>query len=250
MGVNHRTRAGSAATPAGTRNKPAPGRVDHTVTTPIEIQVFSDLTCPWCFIGKTRLENAMEIFATDPNAPAVTVVYKSFRIAPTVPTDFAGSTDDYLREYEGMPAGHVQAVLDHVTAAGLREGIAYDFGRVRQTNSGRAHQLVQFAKSRGLQGEMVERVYRAFFVDGENISDLDTLAGLAAEVGLDRSEALAALTAGDFERAVSDDEARAGEFGIGAVPFYVINDAVGVSGAQERDAFLEILRRVSAGTIG
>ena len=214
--------------------------------TPIEIQIWSDLTCPWCFIGKTRLAKAITTFEIDPQSPPVNVVYRSFRIAPSVPTDFAGSTDDYLRDFEGMPAGQVAPVLEHVTAAGQREGIDYDFAKVQYTNSGLAHQLVQYAKTLGLQSAMVDRIYTAFFTDGLNIGGVDVLADLADEVGINRADAVEALTSGEFAHAVDDDETTGKNLGISGVPFYVIDNKFGVAGAQETDAFVGILQQIAS----
>ncbi len=217
-----------------------PPSVNETLT----VDIWSDVACPWCYIGKRRFETALERLGDD--APDVRIVYHSFELSPDTPVDFEGSEADFLAEHKGLSREQTLAMLDQVTTVAAAEGLAYDFEALRHTRTLKAHELLHHAKATGKQVELKERLLRAYFVEGRHIGRVEELAGLAAEVGLDRDEAIAVLAAGTHAADVEADIAQARALGINGVPFFVFNGRYGVSGAQDPDVFIQVLRRVEA----
>ncbi len=210
------------------------------MTTPLKIDIWSDVQCPWCYIGKRKFERGVELFGQP-----VEIEYHSFELAPDTPVDYEGSTLDYLAERKGLSPEHVTQMLDNVTTIAAEVGLDYDFGSVHQTNTRKAHELLHIAKAHGRQVEMKERLLKAYFVNGEHVGKLETLADLAAEVGLDRDAVLQSLTAGEYAIAVEADLAQAEAFGISGVPFYVIDGRFGISGAQSPETFAAALQQAA-----
>ena len=210
------------------------------MTTPLKIDIWSDVQCPWCYIGKRKFERGVELFGQP-----VEIEYHSFELAPDTPVDYEGSTLDYLAERKGLSPEHVTQMLDNVTTIAAEVGLDYDFGSVHQTNTRKAHELLHSAKAHGRQVEMKERLLKAYFVNGEHVGKLETLADLAAEVGLDRDAVLQSLTAGEYAIAVEADLAQAEAFGISGVPFYVIDGRFGISGAQSPETFAAALQQAA-----
>ena len=203
---------------------------------PLKVDVWSDVQCPWCFIGKRKFESGVALFGE-----AVEVEFHSYQLAPDSPIDVEGSHLDYLASKFGMPEAQVREMLDRVTGIAAEVGLDYDFESVQQTNTTRAHELLHLAKDRGLQDALKERLMVAYFVEGRHIGHVDDLVGLAAEVGLDPAEARAALDDHRYAEAVDADIAQAREYGITGVPFYVIDGRFGVSGAQSPESFASAL---------
>jgi predicted DsbA family dithiol-disulfide isomerase len=213
----------------------------RAVPRPITVDIWSDVQCPWCYIGKRKFEAGVERFGG-----SVEVEYHSFELSPDTPVDYEGSTRDYLSARKGLPAADVDRMLEHVTGIARSVGLDYDFDAVHQTNTVLAHQLLHHAKAHGLQVEMKERLLRAYFVEGRHVGKAAELADLAAEVGLDRAEALRALESGEYLGAVKADVAQAAAYGITGVPFYVIDGRYGISGAQDPEVFAQALAQVAA----
>lgn len=211
------------------------------MTAPISVQIFSDVQCPWCYIGKRKFEAAVAEFDGD-----VDVVYRSFELAPDTPVDYEGSTVDYLSERKGLPLEQVHQMLDRVTQIASSVGLDYDFEHVHQTNTVLAHELLHFAKAHGRQLELKERLLRAYFVEGRHVGRAEDLADLAADVGLDRDAAAESLADHRHLADVKADMAQAVAYGIQGVPFFVIDDRYGISGAQEPAAFLGALQQAAA----
>lgn len=209
------------------------------MSNPIKVDIWSDIQCPWCYIGKRKFEAGAKAFGGE-----VEVEYHSFELAPDTPVDFAGSPADFLSERKGLPMEQVQQMLANVTGIAAGVGLEYDFDSVKQTNTVKAHELLHYAKARGRQLEMKERLLRAYFVDGRHVGLVAELADLAAELGLDRDDVVRALESGEYTAAVKADQARAAEFGIQGVPFFVIDGKYGVSGAQEAATFAQVLQQV------
>ena len=205
----------------------------------IKVDIWSDVQCPWCYIGKRKFEAALEEFDGE-----VEVEYHSFELAPDTPVDFDGSTADYLMQRRGLGAGQVAQMLARVTSIAEGVGLDFRFDDVHQTNTVKAHELLHFAKAHGRQLELAERLFKAYFTEGHHVGRSEELADLAAEVGLDRAEALAALEANTYLAAVKADMAQAQEYGINAVPFFVFDGTYGVSGAQEASTFASVLAQV------
>ncbi|KQM15299.1 disulfide bond formation protein DsbA [Plantibacter sp. Leaf171] len=211
---------------------------------PIKIDIWSDIACPWCYIGKRKFERGSAEFAQLGDGREVEVEYHSFELAPDTPVDFDGTEIDFLVKHKGMPADQVQQMLDRVTGIAAETGLAYDFGILQHTNTVKAHELLHFAKAEGKQLEMTERLLKAYFTEGRHVGRVEDLADLAAEVGLDREAVVSALESGRFTQAVREDQATAQGYGIQGVPFFVIDGAYGVSGAQEPAAFAQVLEQV------
>ncbi|WP_314147442.1 DsbA family oxidoreductase [uncultured Leifsonia sp.] len=211
---------------------------------PIKIDIWSDIACPWCYIGKRKFEAGSGLFAGGGDGRGVEVEYHSFELSPDTPVDFDGSEVDFLAGHKGMPAGQVQQMLERVTGIASSVGLDYDFDNLKHTNTVKAHELLHFAKANGKQLELAERLFRAYFVEGGHVGRAEDLADLAAEVGLDRDAALAALESGEYLEAVRDDQRTAAEFGINGVPFFVIEGKYGVSGAQDAQTFAQVLEQV------
>jgi predicted DsbA family dithiol-disulfide isomerase len=208
------------------------------VSTPIKVDIWSDVQCPWCYIGKRKFEDGASQFDGD-----VEVEYHSFELAPDTPVDFDGTPVDYLSQRKGIAIDQVEMMLERVTSIAKSVGLDYDYDHVHQTNTVKAHELLHFAKSKDRQLDMKERLLKAYFVDGRHVGRVEDLADLAAEIGLDRAEVVAALEANTYLADVKADVAQAQAYGIQGVPFFVIDGKYGVSGAQEAAAFVNVLEQ-------
>lgn len=205
-------------------------------TTPIKVDIWSDVQCPWCYIGKRKFEAGMREFGRP-----VEIEYHSFELAPDTPVDFEGSPKQYLAERKGLSGEQVDAMLERVTGIAAELGLHYDYASIKQTNTIKAHELLHLAKAHGKQLEMKERLLKAYFEEGKHVGHIEGLAELAAEVGLDRDEVVQALTADTYLPAVKADMAQAQAYGINGVPFFVIDGKFGISGAQDPATFAAAL---------
>jgi predicted DsbA family dithiol-disulfide isomerase len=208
---------------------------------PIKIDIWSDIACPWCFIGKRRFEEG----AAEAGVP-VEIEYHSFELSPDTPVDFDGSSADFLAERKGMPRERVDEMLANVTGIAATLGLNYDYDTVQHTNTVKAHQLLHYAKLRGRQLEMKEALLSAYFEQGRHVGRVADLADLAAELGFDRDDVVRSLESDEHLADVHEDQKVARDFGIQGVPFFVIDRKYGVSGAQEASAFAEMLRQVAS----
>lgn len=214
------------------------------VSEPIKIDIWSDIACPWCYIGKRKFEAGSGLFAGSGDGRAVEVEYHSFELSPDTPVDFDGSEIDFLAGHKGIPAGQVEQMLERVTGIAASVGLDYDYDALQHTNTVKAHELLHFAKAHGKQLELAERLFRAYFVEGRHVGRVSDLADLAAEVGLDRAEALESLESARYLDDVRADQSTAAEYGINGVPFFVIDGKYGVSGAQDAQTFAQVLEQV------
>ncbi|MCW2799835.1 MAG: disulfide bond formation protein DsbA [Aeromicrobium sp.] len=210
----------------------------------MKVDIWSDVACPWCFIGKRRFESAAAEFRAA--GGDVEVEYHSFELSPDTPVDFEGSEVDFLAQHKGMSAEQVEPMLAHVVGLASAEGLAYDFDALKHTNTVKAHELLHLAKAHGKQLEMKERLLSAYFEQGRYVGRIEDLADLAEEVGLDRAEVVAALEAGTYVAAVEADKAQAIAYGINGVPFFVIDGKYGISGAQAPETFVDALQQAAA----
>ena len=211
-------------------------------TTPrLRVDIWSDIACPWCYVGKRRFEQALAQF---PQRDVVDVVWHSFELDPSIPANTSQGMSDILAKKYGRSEAHVQQMLDGMTQTAAAEGLEYHFGRVQIANTFLAHQLLHVAAEHGLQDAMKERLMRAHFTEGQHVGDLETLLRLAAEVGLDSALARRALEQQTYAGAVRQDEAQAQRHGIRGVPFFVLDATFGVSGAQSPETLLGALRQV------
>mgnify|MGYP003466471949 FL=1 len=225
-------------------NAPQAPLPSTTQTDVIKIDVWSDIACPWCYIGKRNLENGLAEVSADADAPTVEVTFHSYELSPDTPVDFDGDEIDFLAGHKGMPRERVQEMLDNVTGVAKGAGLEYRFDLLQHTNTVKAHELLHFAASQGRQQEMTERLMSAYFTEGRHVGRIDDLAALAGEAGLDAEAARAALESEEFLPAVRADQQQAQAYGIQGVPFFVIDGKYGVSGAQPAEAFAQIVRQV------
>lgn len=214
------------------------------MTDALTIDIWSDIACPWCYIGKRHLEQGLAALGDD--APDVRIEYHSFELAPDTPVDFAGSEVDFLVGAKGLPRERVLEMLDRVTDVAAEAGLTYDFGRLQHTKTLKAHELLHFAKAQGRQLELEERLFQAYFTEGAHVGRADELVRLAEEAGLDGAAAREALDSGRYADAVQQDIEQAQRLGITGVPFFVLDGRYGISGAQPAEAFAQALTQVAA----
>lgn len=210
------------------------------MTEPLKVDIWSDVQCPWCYIGKRKFEKGVELYGRP-----VEVEYHSFELSPDTPVDYEGDPVQYLSERKGIPVEQVHQMLDRVTGIAQSVGLNYNFAAVHQTNTLKAHELLHYAKARGKQLEMKERLLSAYFVEGEHVGRIPDLARLAADIGLDEADVTRSLTDGEYVFAVEGDTAQAKAYGIAGVPFYVIDGRYGISGAQDPETFAAALTEAS-----
>ncbi|WP_220186509.1 DsbA family protein [Streptomyces parvulus] len=210
------------------------------------MDIWSDVACPWCYIGKRKFEIAVDSFTArgDGSARRVDVVFHSFELAPHLPLGVARPIREYLRSDKGMGEEEVSAQLQRIEQIADKVGLDINFEVNSVANTVLAHQLVHYAKGYGKQGEAKEALFAAHFTRGRNVSDLEELAAIAEEIGLDRAAAVRSLAAGEHLSAVREDEELARSYGIRGVPFAVVNGEYGVSGAQEPEVMERVLEQV------
>jgi len=209
------------------------------------VEVWSDLACPWCFIGKRHLEAALAEFE---HRDDVEVVWRSFQLAPDMPARVEGGLTELLASKYGVSADEAAAMNARVTGVAAAAGLEYDLDHAQPSNTFDAHRVTQLAADRGVQGDVVERLFGAYFAEGRRLSDPETLAALGAEAGL-AAEDVTSLLAGDaYADEVRRDVADAQRFGLSGVPAFVIDRAYLVSGAQPPEAILGALDRAWSDT--
>ena len=209
------------------------------------VEIWSDLVCPWCYLGKRRLERALEGFE---HADRVDVVWRSFELEPDAPK-VAESRRTLLRSRYGMTAEQAAERDAQMTALAEAEGLEYRPDLAQLGNTFDAHRVLHAARAAGVQGQVKERLLRGYFTEGRKLTDTDTLVELAADAGLDPAAARAALAEEALVDEVRGDEREAAAIGITGVPFFVLNRRYAVSGAQPSEILLQALRRTWAETI-
>ena len=206
----------------------------------MNVEIWSDIACPWCYIGKRRFEKALAAF---PHRDEVTVTWHSYQLDPTIPDHYDGSELDYLAKVKRMDPAQVHGMLDHVTSTAAVEGLQYDFDRLVVANSFSAHELLHLAKERGVAGRVKEALLSAHFEKGHDIGDRQVLVAIGTSAGLDAAEVNAALDSRRYREAVEADIRRARSLGIQGVPFFVIENTWGISGAQPAELFIQALEQ-------
>jgi predicted DsbA family dithiol-disulfide isomerase len=204
------------------------------------VEIWSDIACPWCYVGKRRFEAALAAFE---QRDEVEVVWRSFELDPDAPPERVGDRAARIAEKYGMTVEHARSMEQRMIETAAAEGLDFRFDLARSGSTFDAHRVVHLAQEHGLQDTMKERLLRAYFTDGELVSDHATLVRLAAEVGLSEDETRAALAGDRYAAQVRDDERTAGQLGLRSVPTFVIDRAIGVSGAQAPPELLELLRQ-------
>jgi len=213
----------------------------------MNVEIWSDVVCPWCYVGKRRFETAMEGLGE-----SVTIQWRSFELDPRAPARIEGDLTELLAKKYGMSVEKAREMGEHVTNVGAQDGIEFKFSDAKTGNTFDAHRLIQWAQSLGKGGVMKLRLMKAYFTDGVVISDRDALITLAAEVGLDRESAVAALDDPTWAAQVRKDQERARDLGITGVPFFVFEQKFAVSGAQPasvlREAILDLITKTTPQT--
>ncbi len=209
----------------------------------MRVEIWSDIACPWCYIGRRRFERALAQFE---GRDRVEVIWRSFQLDPSMPQEYPGTSDEMLMRKYGVSRAEAEAMHARVTELGAQEGLEYRFDLVRLGNTFDAHRLLHLAAAHGLQGEMKERLQRAHFTEGLPVGDRETLVKLAVEVGLDADEARRVLETESYSDAVQADIRRAQMLGVNGVPFFVFGGKYAVSGAQPTELFSMALQRAWA----
>jgi len=206
----------------------------------LTIDIVSDVVCPWCYVGKRRLEAALRELATREPALQPVVRWQPFQLNPDLPREGIDRRAYLEAKFGG--AARATEIYGRVRAAGAAVGIAFAFERiVRQPNTLDAHRLIAWAQAQGAAEAMVERLFRAYFLEGRLVGDREVLAALAGEAGLDAAAARALLAVAEDAEAVAAADRRARERGIDGVPFFIFGERVGVAGAQEPATLLEAI---------
>jgi predicted DsbA family dithiol-disulfide isomerase len=206
----------------------------------MKIEIWSDVVCPWCYIGKRNLEVALTGFE---HADQVEIEWRSYELDPSTPRRVELSMDEVLSRKYGMSQEEAVAANQRMTELAATVGLDYHLDRVQIGNTFDAHRLIHLASHEGRGGAMKERLLQAYFTEGRAVSDRATLAELAADVGLDPDRVAAVLDGDEFGEEVRADETRAMELGSTGVPFFVFDERLGVPGAQPPDVLLRLLQR-------
>jgi predicted DsbA family dithiol-disulfide isomerase len=206
----------------------------------MKIEIWSDVACPWCYIGKRRFEAALAEF---PHRDQVEVQWRSYQLDPSVPDHYDGTELDYLSTRKGLAAAQVTQMFDHVAAQAKGEGLNYRFDAVVVANSFTAHRLIHLAAAHGKQDAAKERLLSDHFEHGKDIGSPDYLASVGAELGLDAGDVAELFSTDKYADDVRRDFAEARALGISGVPFFVIDRKYGLSGAQPATSFTMALEQ-------
>jgi predicted DsbA family dithiol-disulfide isomerase len=195
----------------------------------MQVEIWSDVVCPWCYLGKRRFERALSSFE---HRAAVQVVYRSFELDPTAPVGETTATVEHLASRYGLSRTQAVEAQRQMEVRAAADGLSFDMSDLRSGNTRDAHRLIHFAREQSVQAELVERLHAAYFTQRRSIFDRESLVAIAAEAGLDAAEARAVLDSDRYDHAVERDEAEARALGATGVPFFVIDRRYGISGAQ------------------
>ena len=206
----------------------------------MDINIWSDVRCPFCYIGKRKFEMALEKF---PHKDKVKVVWQSFELDPNLKTNTEVSAIEHLSEAKGISKTQAEGMQEHVANIAKEVGLDFNSKNTVVANSFNAHRLIQLAKSKGLGNEVEEALFKAYFVEGKNIDDKETLLKTGTSIGLDESEVKAIFSSDVYAKEVRQDEMQAQTIGVNGVPFFVLNNKYAVSGAQSPETFLDVLEQ-------
>jgi predicted DsbA family dithiol-disulfide isomerase len=206
----------------------------------MQVEIWSDVVCPWCYLGKRRFERALGSFD---HRDEVEVVYRSFELDPSAAPGVSTPTVELLASKYGMSVAQATAAQRQMEQRAAQDGLAFRMDGLRSGNTRDAHRLLQLARTHDRQAELAERLHRAYFIEQASVFDHASLAQLAVDAGLDRDEVLKVLAGEDYGDAVDADEAMARSLGANGVPFFVIDRRYGISGAQPTEVFAQALDR-------
>lgn len=207
----------------------------------MKVEIWSDIFCPFCYIGKRRFENALKNFSDKDD---VEVIYRSFELNPDAPKVNNNSIHEAIAAKYGMSVEEAKLNNDGIVRQAASLGLEYNFDTLILTNSLDAHRLIHFAKDFNKMQEMTEALFKAYFTDSKNISDIDALGDIANGIGLNKEEAIRFLNSDKYKNEVREDEVLARKYSITSVPTFIFNDKFKVTGAQPEDVFLLALNKV------
>ncbi|TGE27331.1 DsbA family oxidoreductase [Hymenobacter metallicola] len=207
----------------------------------MQLEIWSDIMCPFCYIGKRRLETALAQF---PHRDDLNIVWRSFELDPTMQTKPGQSIHELLAERKGVSLAQGRQMNTHMAQIAREVGLDFDFDKVVPVNTFLAHRFLHLAAQHGQQDAAKERVLAAYFTEGRNVADLDTLAELGTELGLNAADVRTALQGDAYAQDVRHDEYQARQIGVRGVPYFVFDNKYAVSGAQPSELFLEVLEKV------
>jgi predicted DsbA family dithiol-disulfide isomerase len=206
----------------------------------MQVEIWSDVVCPWCYLGKKRFERALAGFE---HRDQVQVVYRSFELDPTAPQGVTTPTAERLAEKYGMSPAQADQAQRQMEERAAADGLTFRMDGLRSGNTRDAHRLLQLAREAGLQEQLMERLHRAYFTNQESVFDHDSLTRIASEAGLDREDVAAVLASDQYGEHVDTDEQMAQALGATGVPLFVINRKYGISGAQPPETIASVLER-------
>ncbi|MDP4131677.1 MAG: DsbA family oxidoreductase [Bacteroidota bacterium] len=204
----------------------------------MRVDIWSDVRCPFCYIGKRKFEAALDKFT---HKDQVEISWHSFELDPDLKTQTDLNVYDYFVERKGVPREHAEKLHSQVTRTAADVGLKFNFDQAVIANSFNAHRLIQFAKTKGFGDKAEEALFRAYFTDGQNIDDNETLVQIGDSLGLESEKVNEMLSSGKYRQEVEQDELQAREIGINGVPFFIFNNQYAVSGAQPAEIFSGVL---------
>lgn len=207
----------------------------------MNIEIWSDIACPFCYIGKRHFEKALAELGIEND---IELTWRSFQLDPTAPLKTDKSLAELLSEKYGKSVEWAQEMNENVKTMAKNAGLNYDMESIVPTNSFKAHKILHLAKEEGKQDEMKERLLAAYFIEGKDTGNAEVLAQLAADVGLNTKRTEEVLNSDEFEGEIKADILQARNFGISGVPFFVINRKYGISGAQPVEHFVQTIKKV------
>ncbi|KIL46481.1 DSBA oxidoreductase [Jeotgalibacillus alimentarius] len=207
----------------------------------MKIEVWSDYVCPFCYIGKRKLENALNKFE---HKDQVEVIYRSFQLDPDAPKNASEDTVSALAKKYGMSYDQAVEMTNNVVAQAKEVGLDYDFSKMKRTNTQDAHRLTHFAADHGKDGVLTEKLLSAYFLESKHIGDHDQLVAIAEEAGLNGEKAREVLASDQYEGEMNADIQKAAQIGVSGVPFFVLENKYAISGAQPDEVFTQALEKV------
>lgn len=204
----------------------------------VEIEIWSDIMCPFCYIGKRHMEAALKSFPEN----NFRISWKSFQLDPTISSQPGKDVYSYLAERKGLSVDQSRSLHADVAARAAAVGLDYQFDKTIIANSWKAHRLIQLAKQKGLDDQIEERLFLAYFTEGEDLNDENTLMRLGVQVGLNPLDIRDAIQSDSFDEAIRSDIQEAQTIGVRGVPFFVFNRKYAISGAQPVEVFVETIK--------
>lgn len=207
----------------------------------MKVEIWSDVMCPFCYIGKHQFEKALSNFEGQDN---VEIIWRSFELNPSIQYQEGYTLTNYLSDIKGMDKDSVKRNFDRLTEQGAEIGIKFNFDIAKVVNSRKSHKIIQAAKKQGLQNEIEEALFYAYFTEGKNLEDNEILAEIAKNIGINFTEITEIIDSEELDNAVNSDVYMAQQVGARGVPFFVFDDAYTISGAHGEDTFLNVLKTV------